>query len=78
MGDGYTLVGTLAKMKPDHYLVAAAQGGKPSGATGAPPPSEGTLSNQEKRAIASRMVRSADSNESRAAMERMTKALGLN
>jgi len=78
MGDGYTLMGTLAKMKPDHYLVAAAQGRKPDGATGALPASEGALGDQEKRAIASCMVRSADSDESRAAMERMMKALGLN
>ena len=65
-------------MKPDHYLVAAAQGGKPDGTTGTLPASEGTLGNQEKRAIASRMVHYADSDESCAAMECMMKALGLN
>ena len=76
MDDGYTL-DVLAKIQPNHYLVAAAKGSSPSGNSGADP-GQNENDGDQRRAIASRMVKSATSDAAREAMESMAAALGLN
>ena len=76
MGDGYSL-DVLAKIQPNHYLVAAAKGSSPSGKSGVDP-GQSESDSQQKKDIASRMVKSATSDAACEAMESMAAALGLN
>ncbi len=71
-------MGTLASIKPDHYLVSAAQGGQSSVTLGVTPDPPSSSKNGKKKAIASYMVFSTASNEAYNATVSILKALGLN
>ena len=69
---------SLATINPNHYLVLAAQEGKPQTPSQTSSGAAGGDLRAEQQAIVTRMSRSATSDDARIAMESMAKALGLN
>ena len=78
MEDDFTLLGTLGKIKPDHFLVVAASGGTQGTTSQSSGGAGGDNAKVDQQAIVARMTRSATSDDARKAIESVAKALGLN